>query len=224
MPENGYVDERNKKSKILGIVLISVIIILIIVLGLVGYKVLNNKEEKQEVEEQTEEKVISGSGKKSSSQGEGLSAIDTSSRSREKKKLEDYEIIGTIEIPKTGLKCDILNEVTKRSIEIAVATIYTTGGLNQPGNTVIYGHNYRNSLFFSRNDELEIGDKIYITDYEGNKVSYKIYDKFETTSTDTTFYTKTAEMTGGKAEVTLSTCTDDASQTDRRLIVLASEE
>lgn len=31
-------------------------------------------------------------------------------------------------------------------------------------------------------------------------------------------------MTGGKAEVTLSTCTDDASQTDRRLIILASAE
>ena len=49
-------------------------------------------------------------------------------------------------------------------------------------------------------------------------------DIFETTSTDTSFYVKTAEETGGKSEITLSTCTDDASETDRRLIVLAAEE
>lgn len=224
MSNSEYITDRNRKSKIFGATLIIAIIILIAVLAFVGYKVLNNKEESKEEEQQTEQKVISGNGQKGDKKGEALSAIETSSKSKEKRKLEDYEIIGAIEIPKTGLKCDILNEVTKRSIEIAVATIYTTGGLNQPGNTVIYGHNYRNSLFFSKNDELSVGDKIYITDEEGNKITYKIYDKFETTSTDTSFYTRTAEMTGGKAEITLSTCTDDASQTDRRLIILASEE
>ena len=224
MSSNGYAEDRNKKSKILGGILIAVIIILIVTLAFIGYKMLNPKKESPEVEQQTEQKVLSGSGQKSNSTGGELSSIETSSKSKAKKKLEDYEIIGAIEIPKTGLKCDILNEVTKRSIEIAVATIYSTGGLNQPGNTVIYGHNYRNSLFFSKNDELSVGDKIYITDEEGNKKTYKIYDKFETTSTDTSFYTKTAEMTGGKAEVTLSTCTDDANQTDRRLIILASAE
>ncbi len=37
--------------------------------------------------------------------------------------------------------------------------------LNKPGNTVIAGHNYRNSRFFSNNKKLNIGDKIYVTDY-----------------------------------------------------------
>ena len=141
-----------------------------------------------------------------------------------KKYMEDYEIIGQIEIPKIDLKCNILNETTKRALEIAVTKIYTTSDLNLPGNTVIYGHNYRNALFFSRNDELENGDKLYITDTEGNKVKYEIYNIFETTSADTSFYARTAADTGGKAEVTLSTCTDDASQTDRRLIVQAKAE
>ena len=141
-----------------------------------------------------------------------------------KKYMEDYEIIGQIEIPKIDLKCNILNETTKRALEIAVTKIYTTSDLNLPGNTVIYGHNYRNALFFSKNDELEKGDKLYITDAEGNKLKYEIYNIFETTSADTSFYTRTAADTGGKAEVTLSTCTDDASQTDRRLIVQAVAE
>ena len=138
--------------------------------------------------------------------------------------MEDYKIIGKLEIPKIDLKTNILDETTKRSLEIAVAKLYTTNGLNKPGNTVIYGHNYRNALFFSRNDELEKGDKIYITDEEGYRLKYTIYDKFRTSSTDTSFYVKTSEMTGGKAEVTLSTCTDDASETDGRLIILAKED
>jgi len=102
--------------------------------------------------------------------------------------------------------------------------MYTTAGLNEPGNTVIYGHNYRNKLFFSRNDELQTGDEIRILDESGRKITYKIFNIFETTMTDTTFYTRTAEITNGKVEVTLSTCTDDASETDRRLIIQAREK
>lgn len=152
-----------------------------------------------------------------------LNAINATTTTNNKKYMEDYEILGTIEIPKVNLKCAILNEVTPRSIQIAVGQIYTANGLNKPGNTVIYGHNYRNNLFFSRNDELNNGDKIYILNQEGTKLTYEIYNIFIATSTDTSFYIKSAEDTDGKAEITLSTCTDDASTTDRRLIVQARE-
>ena len=78
----------------------------------------------------------------------------------EKTYQEGYEVLGTISIPKTKCNYTVLNQVTKRSIEIAVAVLYPTNltALNLPGNTVIVGHNYRNDLFFSRNNELEIGD------------------------------------------------------------------
>ena len=217
-------ENNNQRNKRIGIILIVSIIIIIIALCIIGYKMFQDEKNEATPEETTPEKVISGSGKKTDSVGNELTAIESTTQSREKRKMEDYEIIGTLEIPKTKLKCNVLDEVTKRSIEIAVAKIYTTEGLNKPGNTVIYGHNYRNDLFFSKNDELEVGDKFYITDEEGNKISYKITDKFITTSTDTSFYTRTAEDTGGKAEATLSTCTDDASQTDRRLIIMGRAE
>ena len=103
-----------------------------------------------------------------------LNAINATTITNNKKYMEDYEILGTIEIPKVNLKCAILNEVTPRSIQIAVGQIYTANGLNKPGNTVIYGHNYRNNLFFSRNDELNNGDKIYILNQEGKKLTYDI--------------------------------------------------
>ena len=49
-------------------------------------------------------------------------------------------------------------------------------------------------------------------------MTYTIYNKFETTPEDTSFYQRD---TGGKPEVTLSTCTDDSKA---RLILCAKAE
>ena len=65
---------------------------------------------------------------------------------------------------------------------------------------------------------MNIGDKIYITDNSGKKLTYSIYNKFETTPEDTSFYQRD---TGGVPEVTLSTCTDDSKA---RLIIFAKAE
>lgn len=142
---------------------------------------------------------------------------ETGSGSTRKQTYKGFGVLGTMEIPATNFKYPILEKVTKSSIETAVAFLYGTG-INQPGNSVIIGHNYRNGLFFSNNKKLNMGDKIYITDLEGNKMTYTIYNKFETTPEDTSFYQRD---TGGKPEVTLSTCTDDSKA---RLIIFAKAE
>ena len=193
--------------------------------GYLGYSAFSDKKTEENYTNAANEfeKAVTGSGKKANMGNSTLNAINATVTNNNKRYMEDYEILGTIEIPKVNLKCAILNEVTPRAIQIAVGQIYTANGLNKPGNTVIYGHNYRNNLFFSRNDELNNGDKIYILDQEGIKITYEIYNIFITTSTDTSFYTRNSEDTGGKAEITLSTCTDDADTTDRRLIVQARE-
>ena len=134
-----------------------------------------------------------------------------------KKTYEGFGVVGTIEIPATNVKYPVLEKVTKRSIEVAVAFLYGTG-INQPGNSVIIGHNYRNNMFFSNNKKLNLGDKIYLTDNDGNRLTYTIYNKFEASDIDTSFYQRD---TGGKPEITLSTCTEDAS---KRLIILAEVE
>ena len=193
--------------------------------GYLGYSAFSDKKTEENYTNAANEfeKAVTGSGKKANMGNSTLNAINATVTNNNKRYMEDYEILGTIEIPKVNLKCAILNEVTPRAIQIAVGQIYTANGLNKPGNTVIYGHNYRNNLFFSRNDELNNGDKIYILDQEGIKITYEIYNIFITTSTDTSFYTRNSEDTGGKAEITLATCTDDAETTDRRLIVQARE-
>ena len=128
-------------------------------------------------------------------------------------------MLGYITIPKTSVKEPILDTVTPESLNTAVAVLYPSNPqLNQPGNVVIVGHNYRNGQFFSNNKKLSTGDKIKIKDNSGTELTYTIYEVFETTEQDTSFYNRD---TNGAIEVTLSTCTDDAKA---RTIILARVE
>lgn len=127
---------------------------------------------------------------------------------------QGFEIVGTIEIPTTKVSYPIIATASKSAIEVSVAMLYGPGP-NQPGNTVIIGHNYRDGKFFANNKKLSIGDKIYITDNNKQKLTYTIYDKFETAENDTDYMMKN---TNGGREISLSTCTDDSSA---RLIILA---
>lgn len=130
-----------------------------------------------------------------------------------------FDVIGTIEIPETDVKYPIIkqDDVSINSLEVAICNLY--GELNEPGsNAVLVGHNYRNGTFFSNNKKLEKGDKIYITDNSGKKVTYVIYKKYETSTGDFTYATRDV---GNKREISLSTCTDDSK---KRLIIWAAEE
>lgn len=125
-----------------------------------------------------------------------------------------YTVIGTIEIPKTKVSYPILKTAGPTELDISVGMLYGAGP-NKAGNTLIIGHNWRNGQFFANNKNLSIGDKIYITDLSGQRLSYTIYDKFETTTEDTEHITRN---TNGAREISLQTCTDDGSM---RLIILA---
>ena len=138
----------------------------------------------------------------------------TSSGSNKEQTYKGFTVIGTIEIPKINLSYPILKEASTTALEKSVAMLYGVGP-NKPGNTLIIGHNYRNGLFFANNKNLSVGDKVYITDLSGQRLSYTIYDKFETTENDTEFLTRN---TNGAREISLQTCTDDATL---RLIILA---
>lgn len=128
-----------------------------------------------------------------------------------------FVMVGYIEIPKTNVKYPILEKVTKKSLETSVVLLYPLDAkLNEPGNVVIAGHNYRNSLFFSKNKNLKSGDKIYITDESGRKLTYVVYDNFQATAEDTSFYVRD---TGGVPEITLTTCV--ANDSSKRTIILA---
>ena len=217
---------ESKYSKVLTVILVIVIIAIIGLLGFLAYDYYQNymiTKDTSEYVDNFQGEVEDGEANDNSiadTDGNPLDNIEdsnTTSSSTTKKTYKGFGVVGTMEIPATDFKYPILEKVTKKSIETAVAFLYGSG-INQPGNSVIIGHNYRNGLFFSNNKKLNIGVKIYITDNDGKKLTYTIYNKFETTPEDTSFYQRD---TGGKAEVTLSTCTDDSSA---RLIICAKAE
>ena len=127
------------------------------------------------------------------------------------------KVAGIIEIPKTKVKYNILDDPSAKAMELGITIIYGPG-VNKVGNTVLAGHNYRNGTFFSNNNKLSSGDKIYITDLSGKKVAYTIYKKYKTDPNDFSYATRN---TNGKREISLTTCTDDSSA---RIIIWAKED
>ncbi len=217
---------ETKYSKVLTVLLV-VIMLAIVGLGLyLGYNYYNNYKTgtdsskyvstfAEEVQNTTGDNVTSGG------IAENIAASEANSNNgKQEKTYKGFNVIGTIEIPKTKANYPVLEgPPTVKKLDTSVVALYPQNAvLNTEGNVVISGHNYRNGLFFSDNKKLSTGDKIYITDLYGNKVSYVIYNIFQAEENDTTFYNRD---TNGGREITLSTCTDDTSQ---RLIIEAKAE
>lgn len=139
-----------------------------------------------------------------------------SSSSDKRPRYNGFLTSGTIEIPATNLKSPVLSrsEYSPKALETAVVELYGPG-LNQVGITTISGHNYRNGTFFSNNKKLNVGDRIFITDLTGKRLSYTIYEKFEAEQNYADYMVKDTQ---GAIEIALSTCTDDAK---KRIIILA---
>lgn len=236
----------SKYGSVLTIILIVVIVAIVAIIGYFGFDIITQKSQEKasaSVVEQfdtahptiaavDDENTMSDPNSMSAggtiedvnanntSGGNGSGSGSESSSKKKKVMMNGYEVIGTIRIPATKLSQPILAKVTKKSLETAVVLLYTTAGINEPGNTVIIGHNYRNSKFFSKNDKLKKGDTIYVKNEAGVEVKYKITKIFEAKSSDASFYKADGS---GKRMITLSTCTDDASKTDKRLIIQAEE-
>lgn len=123
-----------------------------------------------------------------------------------------YVTIATINIPKINLSYPVLDgetdslEETEALLKIS-PTKFWGPEPNEVGNFCIVGHNYRNTLFFSKVPTLEKGDIIQITDLSGRTIEYRVYNKYEVEPTDVTC---TTQLTNGQKEITLITCTDDS--------------
>jgi len=228
---------NNRYSNFLTILLIVVILAIIGLLGYLGYdfyrkyyidkeadeflaqyeKDITNKENENNDEEENETSAEEPVENPYGSEITVDNQSNPSGNTTQKYTYKGFTVLGKIEIPKTNVDYPILEKVTKKSLETSVAIMYGPGP-NEIGNTTIAGHNYRNGLFFSNNKKLSNGDKIYITDNSGQKITYVIYNVYETTPDDTEFMTRDV---GNSREISLQTCTDDSKA---RLVILAKEE
>lgn len=127
-----------------------------------------------------------------------------------------YYTIGVINIPSINVNYPILSTYTDELLKIAPCKFHGPNP-NEVGNLCIAGHNYKNSKFFSKVPTLELGDKIEITDLSGRMLTYTIYDKFIVNPDELEC---TSQLTNGKKEITLITCTNDNKQ---RHIIKARE-
>ena len=128
-----------------------------------------------------------------------------------------FTVAGKIEIPKIGVNYPVLARASASAMELSVCLAYGPG-LNEVGNNVIMGHNYRNRLFFSKLHKVANGDSVFVTDTSGNKVEYIVYNVYTTGPDDFDYANRD---TAGKREISLQTCTDDV---QKRLIVWAREK
>lgn len=206
---------------------ILLVVISIVVIGLVGYlaydyisNYLIAKDAAKTVDEFENQIIVVAVDDENTVDEVTNTTVETPSNNNTNKtstvKYKGYNVIGTIQIPKTKVKYPIVDDISTDAMDRAIVMLYGPG-LNQIGNTVIAGHNYRNGGFFGNNKKLELGDKIYITDAYGNKVEYTITNKYLTTDTD---FEYASRDTQGKREISLSTCTSDAS---KRLVIWAKE-
>lgn len=224
-----------KYSKILTVLLVIIIIAIIGIFGYLGYSyykkyTISNDADKYVstyVEETKNTTTESQNNTTTTENSDGnisgeLATVNTSSSnsSNKVKTYKGYNVLGTIEIPKTNVKYPVLEGPSDNRLEVAVAVDYPYKDvkLNTVGNVTIAGHNYRNGTFFSDNNKLSNGDKIYITDSDGKKLEYVVYNKFIADFKDRSYDNRD---TDGKKEITLYSCTDDMAG---RLIVEARAE
>ena len=225
---------NSKYSTFLTILLVVIIVEIVGVIGFLGFRYISSINSKKEAEnfvdtfqkpnetEPTEEQpVIEGDLDVDVTEPEntGDTTDNNETAPAQEQRFNGYLVAGTIDIPATGLSCPVLaeEEYSKSALETSVVILHGVG-LNQPGNTTIAGHNYRNGNFFSNNKKLNIGDKIYITDLTGKRLSYTIYNKYETSDTDAEYMTRDTQ---GATEISLTTCTDDSKA---RLIIWAKAD
>lgn len=228
----------SKALTILLIVLIVAIVIIVVAFGIKSFKsskndkdarqfaqevvkpaVKKDKEEEEKPDEEEFEKPEEKEEKPEDKEDNSGKQPTRTSNIPKTKFYKSFPTVGNISIPKINLSYPILLDTSAEALELAVGVAFPSSPqFGEEGNVVIIGHNYRNGKLFSNNKKLEIGDEIKITTIDGKTITYKVYEIFETSPTDTAHYNRD---TKGKAELSLSTCTDDG---NNRLVIKAREK
>jgi len=128
-----------------------------------------------------------------------------------------YEIVAILYIPTLEIEYPVFSSTSTELLKVSLNK-YWGPNPNRVGNFCIIGHNYNDEKFFGKLHNIGIGHFIYLTDMTGKTIQYKVYDTYIVDPSDTSC---TSQLTDGKKEITLITCTKDFKQ---RFIVKAREE
>lgn len=212
------------KSRVIVIHNIKIKIILFITIIFIGFLVINmdnNKSKNNIQSENSKKETAKASIEYNKINNTTNTTINKPNNIKENKidfpeEVDGYKVIGKLEIPKIELTTYILSETSKDSLNKSVTKLCGPK-INGIGNVCITGHNYNKKNMFSHLNELENGDRIFVTDTKGNKVEYLVYDKYKVYPKETECLSQETE---GEREITLITCTTGAI---KRLIIKAVE-
>ena len=125
-------------------------------------------------------------------------------------------LFGIIEIPKINLYYPVFSELTEELLKVSPCKFYG-GAPSSAGNVCIAGHNYDNSLFFSKLSSLSKNDQIFIFDNNGVQYVYFVYYLYEVPETD---LSPVLNYNANEKVLTLVTCNNFNSN---RIIVKAKQ-
>lgn len=125
---------------------------------------------------------------------------------------ENELYFGKIQINKINLEYSVFNECNEELLKISPCKFFGEE-LGEKGNICIAAHNYNNSKFFGRIDELEIKDTIKLIDLKNKEYKYIIYDIFEIEEDDFSILKSNKNY-----ELTLLTCNNS---NNKRIIIKA---
>ena len=123
-----------------------------------------------------------------------------------------YTTEAILKIPKINIEYPVLSATSPDLLFVSINK-YWGPQPNEVGNYCIVGHYYENGKMFGKLHKLKNGDKAELTDLSGNTLKYQVYNKYVVEPTDTRC---TSQLTDGRKELTLITCTNGGKQ---RLVV-----
>lgn len=129
---------------------------------------------------------------------------------------EEYKSEAILKISSLGLEYPVLSQTSEELLKISLNK-YWGPGPNEIGNYCIVGHNYKNGKMFGNLSKMEIGDTATLQAVGGKSVIYEVYDKYVVEPEDVSC---TSQLTGGRKELTLITCTNYGTQ---RLVLKCRE-
>lgn len=119
-----------------------------------------------------------------------------------------YYIDSVLNIPSLDIEYTVLSESTDELLKISLNKFWGPEA-NEVGNYVIVGHNYKNKTYFGKLPDIEMGALVELTNTKGITVKYEVYDKYIVDPADVAC---TSQLTNGKRELTLITCTSTGKQ------------
>ena len=193
------------KNKVYNIILAILIIALLITIILIAIKYAKNQVKEQELQT-----VVSNVKEKIKS--ENVSEI----KEEVLVEYKGYQVVGIIKIPTINIEYPIINETNEQAMEVSI-TKFWGNNVNEIGNFTMAGHNYLDGTMFGNVSELNIGDKIEMTDLAGTTVEYEIFNKYVIEPNDVSCVNSVNPNT---REITLLTCTNGRTN---RLVIKARE-